>query len=213
MGVRFNSAALEFVNRALQIADPGSVGTVLDDERVVQTFDVTNAIRRSLVEVNQEGIFTAILRNVHTDAEGLVTVISPYTIGTALARAPFPAAIPRSFDLWLISAAMMRISGGGTINASLLLGYEAANQAFGVDDSGNNITGNTQHAIGFWDAFTGTTTVFGIEGGQNPWKRLGIRLARAAALRFESTSSLTLTVDCQLVFGLFPVTLGQDALS
>jgi len=105
------------------------------------------------------------------------------------------------------------IGGGGTISASLLLGYETSNQAFGVDDSGNDITDNTQHVLGFWDTFAGSTTVFGNEGGQFPWKRLGIRLARAAALRFESTSSVTMTVDCQLVLGLFPVTLGQDALS
>ena len=213
---QIDSDALGIINRALGITGAGAAITQLMDGSVSQVLDVTAAVRRGRTIQPMQGVFTAILRNVHGAANTLVTTWSPYAGGTGT-RPPWPDPVPTQFDVWLLQASTRQISGGGTFRGALFINYDGIQQGFGADDSGVAVVASFPHPIINWDGTATNTHTIGIEDGKLPALPAAIRLPRANApgtqLVFSSTSSAIATFDVQLVVGLFPVTLGQDVFT
>jgi len=211
---KIDSDALWMANRALGLTGAGLQATELLDGQVNQTLDIGRVARRSRALVGTEGVFYGILQNVHTDIETLTTTYSVYT-ATGANVAPFPSPIPAQFDLWLLTAGIRRISGvGGLTNGVFFINLLTGSQAFGIDDSGVAIVSTIRHVLASWDTITVITPVsYGIQENGDALSRIGLRLPRGdVQLGFSSTSAATATFNLELVFGLFPVTLGQDAL-
>ncbi len=192
--------------------------TVLDDDSVSMTFPVVPDIaRRGLSVGGAGGIFQGILENVHTAADDERSAIMPYTAGPDAAPG-FPAAISRDFDLWLLSASVVKTSGGGTLpGAALFLRAPLSNNptlGFGRDDAGAPVTNNTLYPLAFWNAFfTGSagSNDFGINDiSGDASQDIGVRLPRGCELVFDTTSTETVTIRVIMQLGLFPAGLGQD---
>jgi len=206
------SDALGIVNRALGITGSGAPRTEFPDGILDQVLDVGPLVRRGRTQAATQGIYNAVLRTVHTDAETLSTAVAPYFPG-ANSRPPYPDPVPVQFDIWLLGASVRQISGGGTISALLAVQYGAAALGWGEDDSGVAVTLNSDISLAHWDALATVSTEFAIlNGARGPWARFGLRLPRHpdTSLVFRCTSSVTATFDCNLLLGVFPVALGQD---
>lgn len=207
------SDALETIDKALGItgaATPGS--TEFEDKILQQTVDVNPYARRGRTLSNTTGLFSAMLRNVHTVDEVITTTVNPYALLAGTNRAPYPERVNEmQFDVWLIAAVCEFISGSGTIAAVLRYQPNGANLAWGVDDSGNTLTGATDFTLAFWDTFQtigGFTFALQEQGGPTAFP--GIRIRPGTRLIFVSDSSAALTVQCNLILGTYPVSLGQD---
>lgn len=210
--------ALDILTKTMGLTGPGEQQTQLTDGIVDQSLDIAPIVRRSRTLNPSEGIFTASMTNVHTDAESLTTAVDMYRLGTGITVPPFPAAVNNTFEIWLLGAGLSQISGGGTLNAILDLQLRA--QAFGVDDSGVAVVSTPVMPLVHWDALVSEGLTFGVTaGGELPYAPIGIRIPRhrlgagnGPILTFRSTSSITTSFRCLLWLGLFPVALGQDAV-
>jgi len=213
---KVDSQALAVVNKALGLTGAGAPVTELTDGVVDQTLDVGPLVRRGRTLAGTEGCATIVLRAVHGGATTLTTEITPYALGTTGLIAPFPNPIPTQFDLWLLSATLIQISGTGTLSAALFIGYDSI-QGFGIDNAGNAVVSEERTPVALWDALiTKSADQFGIlTGTRGPLAMLGIRIPRnlATTLVFISTSSAAATFEVQCVVGLFPIALGQDGIS
>jgi len=211
-----DSQALSLINSALGLTGSGSPITELLDGQVEQALDLTQIIRRGRTLANTSGLFHGVIRHVHTDAESIATTVSPYSFGATGLISPYPDPVPPSFDLWLLYANVRRISGGGTLNALLKISEAARSQGWGIDDSGVAIVSNPGQPLAHWDAvFTEGAFTYGVLAGTGELNRyIGLRLQhrRDTDLEFLTTSSITVTYQLEVVLGLFPVSLGQDAV-
>lgn len=210
---RITSQALDQINRVLDLTGVGSPVTELTDGIVDQALDVNPIIRRGLTPAAQTGLYNAIIRNIHGAGNTITTAVTPYDIATG-ARGSFTAPIPRNLELWLLAAAIRQVSGTGTLAALLHTAWPGTNLGFGVDSAGAAVTGGADFAIASWDSVLAAPgmTVGLLESGA-PLARIGIRFPRGGGtLSFSSTSSAVATFDCHLVWGLFPISLGQDVL-
>jgi len=211
---RIDSDALQILTKSLGLTGPGAQITELTDGTVDQALDVVPIIRRSRTQMNKEGIYTAVMRNAHTDAETVTSTVTPYSLPNVSVIAPWPNPVPPQFDMWLLSASVVRISGGGTLGATISIRYPGQ-QGWGVQDAGGALIASAvAHRLAHWDAVVTVGTVFGVQAGsEDPTAFIGIRIPRGSTeLIFISVSSLTSAWECQLTLGLFPVALGQDGL-
>jgi len=215
---RIDSDALGDVKRALGLTGAGSPVTELMDGVVDQTLSVNELARRGRTLGQGTGIFYAIMQNVHGAAETLTTSVNVYDVGTTIAVPPYPSTIPAGFDVWLLYAASRRQSGTGTYTGSLSIQLPTTSRGWGVDDSGVQINQNDPMAIVYWDTLILVQELFATkQGAIGPWMRIGLRIPRGVAaatgtLRFSSVSSGVQTVNCSLILGVFPASLGQDGL-
>jgi len=214
---RIDSQALGILTKSLGLSGSGSQLTELTDGVVDQALSVNELIRRGRTLAGSEGIFTAIMRNVHTDAETLATTVPPYLVPAGNTNAPWPSPIPRGFDVWLLSATVRQATGAGTLLGALYIDYAGPQQGWGVTDSGGGIVSAERIPLAFWDALATVSNEFGVLNQLGTNAQIGMRIPRPMGLGdttlvFVSVSSLTATFDCQLVLGIFPTGLGQDGL-
>lgn len=212
---RVESDALDIVARAFGLTGEGTPGpTEFLDKELVQVVDVVPAIRRGRTQAGTAGTYWGVLRNIHGAADTQTSVIIPYDIATG-AIAPFPAPMPRGFDIWLLAAAVDQLSGTGTFTGALFIST-VGSQGFGIDSASAAVVVTTPLVLAHWDSVITQTHTFGLQESGNPWVRLGMRLPRNdasdAALTFSSTSSAIATFDLYLLIGVFPTALGQDML-
>lgn len=215
MTKKIDSQALEIANKALGLTGAGSRITELADGVVDQVLEVTPIVRRSRTQGITTGIYTAVMRTDHTDAETVQAQLNPYRVPAINLTPPWPSPIPSSFDLWLLSAGVRRNAGGGTVSATLSVDYANSSQGFGINDGGTAAQSTLPHRLAFWDAVITDVTVFAIlAGSEQPNAQIGLRLQQGifTELVFRATSTLTSQWDCQLLLGIFPVGLGQDVL-
>jgi len=208
---RVDSDALQAINRALGLTGRGAPITEFLDGQLDQVFDVVPSVRRGRTPAATTGIFTGIVRNIHTDAESIATGFNPYTFGTAGLIAPYPNPVPPQFDIWLLGAVVIRVSGGGTLSA--ILDVQFNQQGFGITDGGVAVVATQAQVLAHWDAFVTEGITFGVQAGSEaPYAKIGMRLPSTGSpgLAFRTTSSLTVTIDLQVTLGLFPASLGQD---
>lgn len=215
MTKKIDSDALGVLNKSLGLTGAGSPTTELADGVVDQVLSVGEVVRRGRTQAGSEGIYTAIMQNVHTDAETITTIVNPFDVAVGVIP-PYPDPLPVQFDLWLLTACVRKPSGTGTMTAALSLQYASMQQGWGVDDSGVAVVESAPHTLAYWDLLISLGTTFGIDsrGVHGALAHIGVRIPRNvnAALRFISVSSATATFNMQLVFGVFPVALGQDGL-
>jgi len=206
-----DSQALGIVNRALGLTGAGAPLTEFLDGTVDQTLDIGQLVRRGRTQVGSDGIYFGLLTNVHSGAGTLSSFTNPYDVPTG-AIAPYPVPMPPGFDIWLLSANVRQESGTGTLTAALSYDFPILAQGWGVDDSGVAVARADPFVLAFWDSVITETDEFGITEQGNPWVPIGLRLRRNSSLLFSSTASALATFDCQMIIGVFPVSLGQDIL-
>jgi len=214
---RIDSDALGILTKALGLSGSGSPMTELADGVVDQALSVNEIVRRSRTLAGASGIYAASMSNVHTDAETITTSVNVYNVAAG-ATSIWPVPVPEQFDAWLLGASMRRVSGTGTITSLLAIQFPAASLGWGVDDSGVAITAVDPMGLVSWNGLITTATIDGNrQGSGGPYIHLGIRIPRGTGastgtLRFSSVSSATSTWKCNLILGLFPVSLGQDGI-
>lgn len=212
---KIDSQALGVLNKSLGLSGAGSPSTELTDGIVDQVLSVGEVVRRSRTQAGSEGLYSAILQNVHTDAEVLTVQINPYNIGTGVIP-PWPDPMPAGFDIWLMGASVRRVSGASTLTGALFYQWPSANQGWGVDDSGVAVVESAPMGLIHWDSLVTLNTTSGrLQGSRGLWQSVGMRLPRGSngSLRFVSSSSVTATFDCQIILGVFPAALGQDGVA
>lgn len=208
---KIDSQALDILKQAFGLSGATSPVTELTDGVVDQVIDVRPIVRRSRTQAQTEGLYTGVLRNVHPGADSRTATLNPYNAG-ATANPPYPAPMPRGFDIWLLSAFLTQLSGSGTLSAALRVIVPATKM--GLDTLGAPVAATMNTAL--WDSIVaeGVATV-GVKSGQTEtMQKIGIRLPRSpdTQLSFGSTSGAAATFDCFVILGVFPVGLGQDAI-
>ena len=216
MTKKIDSDALEIVNKSLGLTGAGSPVTELQDGVVDQILDVGPAARRGRSIAPSDGIFTGLIQNGHLAGDERTTQLDVYEVGTVVSIPPYPAIVPVQFDIWLLYATVRRSTGAATVDAALFYQMPSANQGWGVDNAGAQVVESAPMALAFWDTLQVLNTTFGLMGTLGPMAKIGIRLPRGnpvnGSLRFVSSTSAAATIQCQMVFGIFPVSLGQDGL-
>ena len=210
---KIDSQMLESLNKALGLSGVGSPVTELTDGIVDQVVDVNPIVRRGRTQAQTGGIYTGVLRNIHTAANTITSSVNPYNVGAGVI-APWPDPMPPGFDIWAISASVLQISGTGTLACSLFVDYDRQ-QGWGQNNASAAVVSEERTPLAFWDALiTLSGDQIGLLNGANgPHAKLSCRLpvSRTLELVFISTSSATATFECQIVLGVFPTALGQDA--
>ena len=207
---KVNSQNLSAVDAMLGITGVGSQQTELDDGNLQQMIDVVPAARRGGTLGPTGGLFYGLMQNVHTDAESLTTTVFPFNMTTGLLAA-YPSPLQPQFDLWIIAAGIRLESGGGTYISQLNYDQTALVQGWGLDDSGAAVTGISRVCLGVWDELlAGPGATIGLLENGDSLLKIGLRMSRQSSLRFAGTSSLTITMNCDVLFGLFPAATGQD---
>jgi len=206
------SDALDVVFKSLGIPGRGSPVTEFDDGNLQQNMDVGALVRRGRTAQDSTGIFTGALRNVHTDAETILSTTNPYNI-TVGRIAPYPTLVElhTRFDIWLLGCIVSRISGGGTLTGAVFVDPHARAQGWGEDDSGVAVVSAPSMPVAYYDSIVDQSGEFALQNGGNPYQAINMRLRGSDTLiRFSSTSSLTSTYQAFFILGVFPVGLGQD---
>lgn len=207
---KIDSQALDVLAKALDLSGQGSPVTELTDGVVDQVIEVGPIIRRSRTQADTEGIYSAVIRNVHAAANSITATINPYNAGTT-AIAPYPTPMPRGFDIWLLTAVVTQISGTGTVSAALRVNVRAGQM--GISSFGAATASNQN--VAFWDTIVDENILFAVKGGvPTPIQRIGMRLPRdpLTGLVFSTTSSAIASFDCYMMLGVFPSGLGQDVI-
>jgi len=211
---KIDSDALGDVKASLGLTGAGAPVTELTDGVVDQALVINELARRGRTLAATGGIFAPTLRNVHGAAETLSNTVNPYNIGTAGVVPPYPAVVPPLFDFWLLGASIRRASGTGTLIATLSITIATPQAGWGLDDSGVQVLVSQKIRLALWNNLNTDDTVFaGLSVGNEPHAYFRYRLPRIGSrIVFVSTSSALASFDLQLMVGLFPVSLGQDAL-
>jgi len=214
---RIDSDALGPLTKALGLTGAGSPLTELADGVVDQALDVGPIIRRGRTLAGSAGIYGCMLQNVNTGAETILSTVDVYNVAAGNSSI-WPAPMPEQFDVWLLGASMRRQSGTGTIVALLSLQIPARAQGFGIDDSGVAVVQVDPMGLVAWNNVVATTTIDASKSGdRGPYAQLGIRIPRGTGastgtLRFSTVSSNTSTWNCNMMMGIFPISLGQDGI-
>ena len=216
-----DSQALEPVNKALGLAGSGDSQTELTDGIVDQVLDVRSIVRRGRTVAGTEGVFRCVLQTTHAGSDQQAIGLNPYnpnaTSAPNVVVAPYPDPVPDSFEIWLLGASVVRLSGGGTLTAGLRLNN--IQQGWGIDELGDAVVSSENVIVAFWNAIQATTTqTFATTQVREPWKRLAMRIPRHGAtpsgplINFFSFVTAAAVIQCVMLIGVFPVALGQDAL-
>ena len=211
---RVDSDALGVVNDALGLTGAGSAVTELSDGIVDQALNVVPIVRRGRTLAKSQGIFTGVFRNVHSGGGALSSQINPYDVGFDAELPPYPVPIPRQFDIWLLSATGRRVTGTGTVTASIIIRYSAVQQGWGISDTNTPVALLSEVPVALWSILfgDGTTTWLRDSNVSPNAPEFAIRLPRDRNLTliFQSNVSAAATLVADLVLGVFPVSLGQD---
>lgn len=209
---RIDSQALEPVNVALGLTGAGAAETELLDGSVDQVLEVGQIARRGRTPGDTSGLFYAVQRNNHAVGAGLLqTIVNPYTVGPAGPGA-YPGPIPRGLEIWLTGASATRNSGASEADATLAMRLPSPSQAWGVDNAGGAHLVVIDHFLAFWNGLETTSHDFFVNSlTEKCWMPLGLRVPRGALLIWSTESTGIAVYDLQLLLGLFPVALGQDA--
>jgi len=209
---KIDSDALGTLTKALGMTGRGSQITELEDGTVEQVLEIGQIARRGRSIAGSTGIWTCVLQTVAASALTLDAGIDPYEPG-ALSVNGYPASVPEQFDVWILGATFRVSSGTGLTNAVLRITMPLNQQGWGATDADVQQLQVTIHPLAFWDTLatiTGIVTFGVLAGEQGFYKRIGLRIPRGATLDFATTSSAQATFNCEMIMGVFPISLGQD---
>jgi len=208
------SDALDRVYRVLGLSG-GALpkSTLLDDGNVSQILSVNELVRRSRTSAATSGWFFAIFQNVHSGAGALTSSIDPYAVGAANAIAPFPANVPRGFDLWILRASLRRTSGSGGLDGAVF-SYNGgtSQQAFGVDVAGDPVASQDPIPFALFTTLdSSTSSIVGVSGDGSVSVKVDLRLPQGISnVTLRTDAAAAATFRGYLTLGLFPEGLGQD---
>lgn len=221
MGKRFDSGALELLNRSLGLAGGvgGSQFTELEDGSVTQVIEISPIARRSRV-FGLEGKFVGSFIMEHgAGTTNLLVTIDPFNMQMNAVTGPYPHVMPDGFDLWIIGASGMLVTGISTnlddVGLSITSDQEAS---FGFNQGGGPDLGSIgipEINLALWDEFHATGIVaplFNSHSGKT-WMAIGQRLRRGELIRLRSGASNAIAYMVHIVLGLFPTALGQDVVT
>ena len=226
MSKPITSDALENVNAALGLAGGGADTTFLSDGDVQQVLQINELARRGRTIADTGGIYRVILDQVHAGAGTLFTAWAPYNPAAAGVLTGYPAGdIGKKFDWWLLASSVYRAAGAGALTSAGLF-VNNITQAFGVDDSGTQVSADNSPIVSHFSGVSvvGTSTVgttTATVNNSSSFQRIGMRLPATGrdASGFAgmnvtsfSTTDAAATFRHVLLMGLFPVGLGQDAV-
>lgn len=212
---KVDSDALGLVTKALGLTGSGAPETELIDGIVEQSLNVAPIVRRGRTLQPSEGIFYGVFENVHPGGDTQSSLLNPLRPELLLRHAPYPAVVPPQFDLWLLYAWVNRVAGTGDVTAALDGALGTGLQGWGVDDATLPVTQGVRVPYAIWNGSIDIISPVGILGAENQAVvKLGYRFPRQGSpdLRFRSNSTAASTWQCTVVTGLFPVSLGQDAI-
>ena len=181
------------------------------DGLVVQSLDIGSSVRRGRTLAGSDGYYAVVLRNIHAAANTVSSSERPFN-PRSLPLNAYPAVVPPQLDIWLIGASVVRISGTGTYACKLDIDTVPGQQGWGTDSANNAVVSSLRQAIGVWDQVTTINDTFVTQADGKPYLPIGIRLPRHidTLLVFSGVSSAAITVEAQIILGVFPVALGQD---
>jgi len=206
------------LQKIVETAPTGAGVTVVDEGNVSLTMPLIPDVARRGLALGADGWGHGIIRNVHTAADSEQTNVFPYSAGDG-AIPPFPEALARHLDLWLLGVCGARISGAGDLTGGVFEFFpDNGQQFFGVDDSGATITANLGIPLAIFDGQESGTTGTSdepllLQGTGGAYLPLRLRLPRACMLRWTTEASATATFDLKLIMGVFQGGLGQDVAS
>jgi len=216
MTKRIDSDALGVLNRALGLTGSGAQVTELTDGVVDQVLDIVPVVRRGRTQTDVQGLYFPTFRNTHGAANTQTNSIDPYNVGATFDVPPYPENMPAAFDIWLIGASLRVVSGTASLFslATLSLTVGTLSQGWGRTHTGGLILVSQAQRLAMWDATATAVTAFGILNQLGTHQKIGLRLPRGgggSTLTFDSVSTGIVAVDCQMILGVFPASLGQDA--
>lgn len=210
MPKKVDSDALALANKALGLFGVSALGeTEFDDDRLVQSINMVDIIRRGRTLAGTTGIFGAVLQNAHGGVGSAISTETPYDVQSADPTSPWPNPMPDLFDIWLLSCGWARTAGVGNVDFALLALRLPGTTSWGTDDNGAAVSVVAEIPLANWD---------GLIFVENAWGRpprgmaLPMRLPRGCTLIFESTVAAAATVNCNMILGIFPISLGQDVV-
>lgn len=213
MTLKITGDALSSVSTALGLGAGGEQVTELQDGIVDQIIDLNPMIRRGRTQAATDGLYSAQMVNVHGAADSQVSSQSPYALLDP-GFEPYPDIMPPQFDIWLMGAMLTRISGTGTVEAILAMRLGTIKMGWAINQAGDAVAAtNPEFVLALWDALINEGSTFGVLTGTNgTYIKIGQRLPRGVGsdLRFRSTSSAIATFNCNIILGVFPMSLGQD---
>ena len=191
--------------------------TILEDASLTQVIDVRDTVRRSLTIAGSEGIFFGQLRHEHPGPGALANTIDPYAAG-GNSFPGYPTPTPRGYDIWLLGATVARDAGAGTLDGAFLsMSFLATATAFQRNNDGTSeAAGVVLMPLARWDSLDTTTGLDAVgltEDGES-YVPIGHRIRRGSRLQFDSdVAGAAADIQCNMLLGVFPITLGQDVAS
>ncbi len=211
---KIDSDALTLVQRQLGLSGIAEPGTMLLGDELVQSLDVSSAVRRSRADIASGGIFNILLQNDHGGADSEVSSVDLYE-AAANALNTYPRAVSNRFDVWLLAVSAQRITGAGLTTAAVWEWlFPQRFMGVGRDDGGSTVAAKAvDFPIAFFDEMTAVPS-------GNVYARNSLtlevsvypktRVPRGALLQFSTTSSGIMLVDGNALIGVFPLGMGQD---
>ncbi len=212
-----DSVALEAVNKALGLAGPGAQVTELEDGLISQVLDISKLVGRGRAPIS-DGVKVAIFRTVHGVADDQVVAVDPYFTNSVPASSPnWPVPVVAGFDVWVLGASLQGIVSPTNINDAYLglVGDISGDAAFTQDQAGGAVTSGTiRIPLAAWDRtlpFGGFD--FGVFDSVANMPRIMTRVPRGMTIEYRCESGGATTSQCTILLGIYPVGLGQDALT
>lgn len=214
---KVDSDALGVLTKALGLTGPGAPVTEIPDGVLDQVLDVGPIIRRGRTQAATGGIYEALLENRHAVANDQTSTFAPYAGSTAagIVFPPWPNPMPPQFDIWLLYACLRNIEDAGTFNgACLSVTFPDPFLAWAIDQGGAAPANPAREIVcAAWDTLETNVIQYGTLAGEaGPLTRIGMRLPRGTLtlIKFHSSTNGARRLQCLLVLGVFPVSMGQD---
>jgi hypothetical protein len=162
-----------------------------------------------------------VLETVHATANNQVTAVDPYfSTSTPGSNPNWPVPIPAGFDIWYLGASGIQISGTLGIEDGYvgMVGDMQGDMGFSSNQAGAAATNAAiRYPLQIFNVATGIAGISflcqkdGVPAMITP--KGPIRLPRGSTLEFRVTSVAAATYQAYILCGVFPVGLGQDAVS
>ena len=212
----FDSPGLRDLHRVIEVSTGPPQIVDLQDEIIQQVIEVSPFIRRRLTPADSVGLFTARVLNSNTGSDTITNDLNPYTtVPASFVGGGYPALV-ENLDVWLLQATMENRSGPTDFGGGFL-GIITDATGMGLSNTGAAIAAiNILRYLDSEVVFGNRTALADSSSGLSSWTG-AIRISRRAdtRIRFETvkTGVGVATYNLDLLFGLFPAGLGQDAVA